>query len=103
MSIILLSRQNVNQVPDLVSTALTLIVMIAAMFIVNVCLTIACLVPIILGFFFLAKLMGNMDKLGVKERADAAEEINASSVEYVRVMLFWKRRQSRIRTQPLNL
>ena len=75
-----------HQVPDLICTVVTLVVMIVTMLIVNVWLTAACLVPIILGFFFMARLMGNMDKLGVKERADAAEQINASSVEYVKGM-----------------
>lgn len=76
-----------HQIPDLINTVVTLLVMFAVMFTMNVWLALACLLPILLGFACEASmLMGEKARAAIKERVDAAEEINASSIEYVRGM-----------------
>ncbi|ADY54651.1 Xenobiotic-transporting ATPase [Syntrophobotulus glycolicus DSM 8271] len=76
-----------HQIPDLINTVATLLVMFIIMFIMNVWLALMGLLPIILGFACEASmLVGKKAKPAIKERVDAAEEINASSIEYVRGM-----------------
>lgn len=76
-----------HQIPDLINTVVTLLVMFIIMFSMNVWLALMSLLPIILGFACEASmLVGQKAKPSIKARVDAAEEINASSIEYVRGM-----------------
>lgn len=61
--------------------------MFIVMFTMNAWLALMSLLPIILGFACEASmLVGQKAKPAIKARVDAAEEINASSIEYVRGM-----------------
>lgn len=76
-----------HQIPDLINTVVTLLVMFIIMFTMNIWLALMSLLPIILGFACEASmLVGQKAKPAIKERVDAAEEINASSIEYIRGM-----------------
>lgn len=76
-----------HQLPDFVSTIVTLFALFIIMFSQNVWLALACLVPIIVGFACqLAVMIRIMKSGGVKENFDALEKISASSIQYVKGM-----------------
>lgn len=76
-----------HQFPDFVSTVVMLIALFIIMFSQNVWLTLACLIPIIVGFACqLAVMIRIMKSGGVKENFDALEKISASSIQYVKGM-----------------
>lgn len=76
-----------HQLPDLVNTLVLLIAMTVIMFSLNVWLALAAIVPIILGFAAQFSMMfGEKARVGLKEYYDALENINSSSVQYVRGM-----------------
>lgn len=76
-----------HQFPDMISTIVTVGMMFVTMFLMNIWLALASLVPIILGFVTIGIMMQGDDvKKSISDRFDAAEEINASSIEYVRGM-----------------
>ena len=76
-----------HQFPDMVSTITVIIVMVAAMFRLNIALALACIIPVIIGFAVQFSFMfGPKAKEGLKEYYDALENINTSSVQYVRGM-----------------
>lgn len=76
-----------HQFPDMVNTIVMLVVMIVTMFSLNIWLALACLIPIIVGFVVQFSMMfGKKAQNGLKEFYDALENINTSSVQYVRGM-----------------
>jgi ATP-binding cassette subfamily B protein len=76
-----------HHLPDLVHAAVTTILMIVAMFTLNVWLALACIVPIVIGFAFqIALISGPNTKENLKQAHDALERMNASAVQYVRGM-----------------
>ncbi|MGM0711964.1 ABC transporter ATP-binding protein [Brevibacillus parabrevis] len=76
-----------HQLPDLINTAVMLVVIIVAMFSLDVWLALACIVPMVLGFAAQFSMMaGKKAKAGLKEYFDALESISTSSVQYVRGM-----------------
>lgn len=76
-----------HQLPDLVHVVVTTVLMIVVMFMLNVWLAIACIVPIMLGFTVQMMLMsGSNAKENVKRYHDSLERMNASAVQYVRGM-----------------
>lgn len=76
-----------HQFPDMVNTIVLLIVMIVVMFGLNPWLALASIVPIIIGFAAQFSMMfGKKAQVGLKEYYDALENINTSSVQYVRGM-----------------
>lgn len=76
-----------HQLPDLINTAVMLVVIIVAMFSLDVWLALACIVPMVLGFAAQFSMMaGKKAKVGLKEYFDALESISTSSVQYVRGM-----------------
>lgn len=76
-----------HQFPDMVNTIVLLIVMIIVMFYLNPWLALASIVPIIIGFAAQFSMMfGQKAQIGLKEYYDALENINTSSVQYVRGM-----------------
>lgn len=76
-----------HQFPDMVNTMVLLVVMIVVMFSLNPWLALAAIVPIIIGFAAQFSMMfGKKAQVGLKEYYDALENINTSSVQYVRGM-----------------
>lgn len=76
-----------HQLPDLVHVAVTTMLMIAAMFYLNVWLALACIVPILCGFGVQILLMrGPETRKNVKKYYDSLERLNGSAVQYVRGM-----------------
>lgn len=76
-----------HQLPDLINTAVMLVVIIVAMFSLDVWLALACIIPMVLGFAAQFSMMaGKKAKTGLKEYFDALESISTSSVQYVRGM-----------------
>ncbi|WP_242772263.1 ABC transporter ATP-binding protein [Brevibacillus parabrevis] len=76
-----------HQLPDLINTAVMLVVIIVAMFSLDVWLALACIIPMVLGFAAQFSMMaGKKAKAGLKEYFDALESISTSSVQYVRGM-----------------
>lgn len=76
-----------HQFPDMVNTVVLLFVMIVVMFSLNPWLALASIVPIIIGFTAQFSMMfGKKAQVGLKEYYDALENINTSSVQYVRGM-----------------
>ena len=76
-----------HQLPDLINTAVMLVVIIVAMFSLDVWLALACIIPMVLGFAAQFSMMaGKKAKVGLKEYFDALESISTSSVQYVRGM-----------------
>lgn len=76
-----------HQLPDFVSTIVMLLALFIIMFLQNVWLALACLIPIILGFACqFAVMIRIMKSGGVKENFDALEKISASSIQYVKGM-----------------
>lgn len=76
-----------HQFPDMVNTIVLLLVMIVVMFSLNTWLALAAIVPILVGFAAQFSMMfGKKAQVGLKEYYDALENINTSSVQYVRGM-----------------
>lgn len=76
-----------HQLPDLINTLVMITAMAIAMFSFNVWLALACFIPILIGFSLQYSMMaGKKAKEGMKEYFDALENINASSIQYVRGM-----------------
>jgi ATP-binding cassette subfamily B protein len=76
-----------HQLPDMVNVAVTVVVMLLAMFYLNPWLALACLLPLLLSFFAQASMMmGDKAQESLKGYFDALERINASAVQYVRGM-----------------
>jgi ATP-binding cassette subfamily B protein IrtA len=76
-----------HQFPDMVNTVVLLLVMIVVMFSLNAWLALAAIVPILVGFAAQFSMMfGQKAQVGLKEYYDALENINTSSVQYVRGM-----------------
>lgn len=76
-----------HQFPDMVNTIVLLIAMVIIMFSLNVWLALACIIPIIIGFSVQFSMMfGKKAQEGLIEFYDALENINTSSVQYVRGM-----------------
>ncbi|MBU5437321.1 ABC transporter ATP-binding protein/permease [Tissierella sp. MSJ-40] len=76
-----------HQLPDLVNVLATVIVMIIAMIYLNPLLTIACIIPLVLGYSVQASMRtGEKAKENLKYYHDSLERINASTVQYVRGM-----------------
>ncbi|MFB6363512.1 ABC transporter ATP-binding protein [Paenibacillus elgii] len=76
-----------HQLPDLIHVAVTTLVMIVAMFALNVWLALACLVPIAAAF--IAQILfstGENGKEHVKMYHDSLERMSGSAVQYVRGM-----------------
>lgn len=76
-----------HQLPDLISAAVTTVLMIGIMFWLSPLLAVACLLPIVLGFIIQASLMaGGKGRDRVRAYHEALEQINTSAVQYVRGM-----------------
>ena len=76
-----------HQLPDLVHVAVTTLFMIVVMFLLNVWLAIACIVPIVLALVVQSLLMsGSKTQENVRKYHDSLERMNASAVQYVRGM-----------------
>lgn len=76
-----------HQFPDMISTIAVIVFMVIVMFSLNIWLALACILPIIVGFVVQFSFMfGSKAKEGLKEYYDAMENINTSSVQYVRGM-----------------
>ncbi len=76
-----------HQLPDLISAAVTTVLMIGIMFWLSPLLAVACLLPIVLGFVIQASLMaGGKGQDRAREYHESLEQINASAVQYVRGM-----------------
>ncbi|MCW9133621.1 ABC transporter ATP-binding protein/permease [Bacillus paramycoides] len=76
-----------HQLPDLINTIVMIIVITFAMFSLDVWLACACIIPILIGFGFQYSMMaGKKAKEGMKEYFNALENINSSSIQYVRGM-----------------
>ncbi|WP_163857351.1 ABC transporter ATP-binding protein [Paenibacillus elgii] len=76
-----------HQLPDLIHVAVSTLVMIVAMFALNVWLALACLVPIAAGFTVQILLStGEKSKKNVKLYYDSLERMSGSAVQYVRGM-----------------
>ena len=76
-----------HQLPDLVGTVVMLIAMFAVMFMENIWLAFACLIPIVAGFVFqFAVMIKIMKNGGVEQNFDALEKISSSSMQYVKGM-----------------
>lgn len=76
-----------HQFPDFVSTLVMLFAMFVIMFMQNVWLALACLMPIIVGFVCQFTVMIKIMKSGgVQQNFDALEKISSSSIQYVKGM-----------------
>ncbi|MCY9514843.1 ABC transporter ATP-binding protein/permease [Paenibacillus apiarius] len=76
-----------HQLPDLINTAVMLAAMIGTMFYLDIWFALACVIPMLIGFASQYSMMaGKKAKAGLKEYFDALENINTSSIQYVRGM-----------------
>ncbi len=76
-----------HQLPDLVSAIVMVFAIMIAMLYLNIGLALACIIPIVVGIFLQYSMMsGQKAKKGLTEYFDALENINSSSVQYVRGM-----------------
>lgn len=76
-----------HQLPDFVSTVVMLLAMFIIMFLQNVWLALACLLPIVVGFVCQFAVMIKILKSGgLKENFDALEKISSSSIQYIQGM-----------------
>lgn len=76
-----------HQLPDLINTAAMLIVMVTIMLSLNGWLTLACIIPIFIGFSAqFSMMLGKEAQAGLKEYYDALEDMNTSAIQYVRGM-----------------
>ena len=90
-----IAEQDVEQIelfiahrfPDMVSTVAMFLMMVMVMFRLNVWLALASIIPIIVGFVVQFSMMfGAKSQVALKEYFDVLENINTSSVQYVRGM-----------------
>lgn len=76
-----------HQLPDLISAVVMVIAIIITMFLLNIWLALACLIPILIGFAAQFSMMiGKKAQAGLKEYFDALENINTSAIQYVKGM-----------------
>jgi ATP-binding cassette subfamily B protein len=76
-----------HQIPDLISVLATVVIMFVAMFWMNVWMAVACLGGLVISFSLQGSMMvGRKSKGFITAYHDALENINASSVQYVRGM-----------------
>ncbi|WP_407672250.1 ABC transporter ATP-binding protein [Paenibacillus sinensis] len=76
-----------HQLPDLISTAVMIVAIVIIMFSLNVWFALACTIPMVVGFAAQYSMMsGEKAKKGLKEYFDSLENINASSIQYVKGM-----------------
>lgn len=76
-----------HQFPDMINTFVLLVTMVIIMFSLNPWLALACIIPIMIGFSVQFSMMfGKKAQGGLIEFYDALENINTSSVQYVRGM-----------------
>ncbi len=76
-----------HQLPDLVNAVVMVIAVVVMMFFLNPWLALACIIPMILGFAGQYSMMaGKKAQEGMKQYLDALEDINSSSIQYVRGM-----------------
>lgn len=76
-----------HQLPDLVNAVVMTVAVIMTMFFLNIRYALACVIPMIIGFSAQYSMMaGKKAKDGMKEYFDALEDINTSSIQYVRGM-----------------
>ncbi|WDV48203.1 ABC transporter ATP-binding protein [Clostridiaceae bacterium M8S5] len=76
-----------HQLPDLVNTIAMITIIFVVMIVLNVWYALACIVPIIIGFFAQYSMMsGKKARAGLKEYFDALEDINTSSIQYIKGM-----------------
>lgn len=76
-----------HQFPDIISTVTVILSMTVIMFSLDVWLALASLLPILVGFVVQFSFMfGKKAQEGLKEYYDALENINTSSIQYVRGM-----------------
>ncbi len=75
-----------HQLPDLVNAVVMVIAVVVMMFFLNPWLALACIIPMILGFAGQYSMMaGKKAQEGMKQYLDALEDINSSSIQYIRV------------------
>ncbi|WP_372486502.1 ABC transporter ATP-binding protein [Brevibacillus laterosporus] len=76
-----------HQLPDLINTVVMIVAIIVTMFSLNIWLALACVIPMLIGFAAQYSMMaGKKARQGLKEYFDALENINTSSIQYVRGM-----------------
>ncbi|NMF00210.1 ABC transporter ATP-binding protein [Aneurinibacillus aneurinilyticus] len=76
-----------HQLPDLINTAVMIVAIIIIMFSLNIWFALACVIPMLIGFASQYSMMaGKKAKEGLREYFDALENINTSSIQYVRGM-----------------
>lgn len=76
-----------HQLPDLLSTIVTLAILFLIMLVSDFWLALACILPIVVGFICQFSTMLKLMKSGaVKENFDALENINASATQYIKGM-----------------
>lgn len=73
-----------HQLPDFIGAVVTPVVAVVLLFVFDWRLGFLCLVPILISFFILAKMMGGNSAQFMKEYQDAQEEMTVEAVEYVR-------------------
>ncbi len=76
-----------HHLPDMVSAIVMFFAMAIAMFVLDPLLAVACLVPILIGYIAqFSMMMGKKAQASMVEYFNAQEEINASSLQYVKGM-----------------
>jgi ATP-binding cassette subfamily B protein len=76
-----------HQLPDLINAAVMIAVVIVTMFYFNPWLALACFIPMAAGFAAQYSMMaGKKAHAGMKQYFDALENINTSSIQYVKGM-----------------
>lgn len=75
-----------HQLPDMAVAITTTISMIILLFVFDWRLGIVSLIPTILGFFAMSKMMGKAMQCDMKNYQDSLEDMNNQAVEYVRGM-----------------
>ncbi|NFG61302.1 ABC transporter ATP-binding protein [Clostridium sp. CMCC3677] len=73
-----------HQLPDLVGAIVTPIAMLVLLLAFDWRLGIISLIPIIISFVFLSRMMGDKRKSAVEEYQNALEDMNNEAVEYIR-------------------
>ncbi|MDR0412209.1 MAG: ABC transporter ATP-binding protein/permease [Dysgonamonadaceae bacterium] len=73
-----------HQLPDLAATALVPVAVIALVLAFDWRLSIACLVPVIIGIAFMSFAMGENGRQFMRDYMNSLEEMNTEAVEYVR-------------------
>lgn len=73
-----------HQLPDMAGSIVSPVILIALIFIVDWRMGIACLIPIIIGFFTMSFMMSAEGRKFQKMYYDSLEEMSSESVEYIR-------------------